>query len=557
MSMHQGIDLSRFKKISSDAKTSTLRHSKGHEIKIAHAALSPKMFEQLKGMPVHLAEGDEVVAPQPPVAEPIEQADMQEAPAPVAAPGPAPFPMAPAVAPMPQAPQQTFGVSPQDKMAEHMNFAADMAAGHVTPKTYSDLFAQKDTLPKIGTLFGLLLSGAGSGLAHQPNMVMEMMNKQIDRDLEAQKMDKENGRNFLALQYQHNLQQAQGAEHQQNVLNHQIEGLPKAAAASQYLQSTGVPNNLTNDYIKKSQEIWTPFEAKAKMLEAAGHHLDSITMNNPQANAMVKNQVLPIVKNEVAKTLAKGALATKLGTQSSGRQSVVNEDKLGAAIRLGQASPPGLPIQPGAINPRDVDAVQKEKGDLTMNRNGATDWNDSFEKIANMKHAGELPGVSEAAAGVGTAIGGLFGPIGAGVGGTLSHTIGKVTQGSFERERSIQKEALMQRIGKDMSSEDRKALVESLLPKWNDTKESMDEAHRKGLQHFQSLEKTPTLDTYANQIPGLKAPFPHLTYKIKEEKKQPAKEEKKASAKSQSKSEPEKEKKSEKPKTFYNGMYGR
>ena len=37
MPMHQGFDLSQFKKVSSDAKSTTMRHSNGHEVKIVHS----------------------------------------------------------------------------------------------------------------------------------------------------------------------------------------------------------------------------------------------------------------------------------------------------------------------------------------------------------------------------------------------------------------------------------------------------------------------------------------------------------------------------------------
>ena len=51
MPMHQGFDLSRFKKVSSDAKSTTMRHSNGHEVKIVHSALSPAMRAQVDSLP--------------------------------------------------------------------------------------------------------------------------------------------------------------------------------------------------------------------------------------------------------------------------------------------------------------------------------------------------------------------------------------------------------------------------------------------------------------------------------------------------------------------------
>ena len=84
----------------------------------------------------------------------------------------------------------------------------DIATGHITPETYGSLFAKKDTLGKIGTLFGLMLSGVGSGLTHQPNAVLELMQKQIDNDLHAQTTSKDNALNFLKLYQQDELNKA-------------------------------------------------------------------------------------------------------------------------------------------------------------------------------------------------------------------------------------------------------------------------------------------------------------------------------------------------------------
>lgn len=97
------------------------------------------------------------------------------------------------------------GVSPELHASMVKNNLDDQAAkvaqdynnGHITPKTYGDLFHDRGTLGKIGTVFGLLLSGAGSGLAHQPNMAFQVMDNEIQRDLEAQKASKPEQRNFI------------------------------------------------------------------------------------------------------------------------------------------------------------------------------------------------------------------------------------------------------------------------------------------------------------------------------------------------------------------------
>lgn len=99
----------------------------------------------------------------------------------------------------------------QQLQQEAQTFQADLDAGHIKPETYQSLFAKKDTLGKIGTLFGLLLSGAGSGLTGQPDALLGMMNKQIANDLEAQQKSVANQQNFLKIN-QENLMNAAGVK---------------------------------------------------------------------------------------------------------------------------------------------------------------------------------------------------------------------------------------------------------------------------------------------------------------------------------------------------------
>jgi|LakMenE01Jun11ns_1017448.scaffolds.fasta_scaffold9927514_2 hypothetical protein len=54
-----------------------------------------------------------------------------------------------------------------------------------------DLFTNKDVFGSIGTIAGLLISGIGAGLSGTENMAMNYLNKQIDREVEAQKANRE------------------------------------------------------------------------------------------------------------------------------------------------------------------------------------------------------------------------------------------------------------------------------------------------------------------------------------------------------------------------------
>jgi hypothetical protein len=306
------MDVSKFKKISSDDKKTVLKHPRGHEIVIAHSAVSPSTRKQLHALPGY-ADGGDVAQPSawdkfksdvsgayqeingPSQAEspqsgidfasrynspaggenkytatipPLENkqgeykdaisqypvpSEQQDAPAsPEDQADRAPAEVAPpqeSMAPQEQAPEapatqeepptaaiQGAGINPADTQAAAQDKTAaqnyqkgfedyhrenaqklgsedaawqhDLQNGHVSPQTYHDLFAKRDTLGKVGMLFGLLSSSMGSGLTHQPNAVLDAMNKEIENDYNAQKQSKDNAQNFVKLHQQQGLNEA-------------------------------------------------------------------------------------------------------------------------------------------------------------------------------------------------------------------------------------------------------------------------------------------------------------------------------------------------------------
>lgn len=85
------MDFSKYQKIKSDEKMTYLKHPQGHEIKIAHQALNPKMREQLMKLPMAMAEGGLTEDPQ--VQEKSNQpiVNVNLGPAPMAQPQVQPF----------------------------------------------------------------------------------------------------------------------------------------------------------------------------------------------------------------------------------------------------------------------------------------------------------------------------------------------------------------------------------------------------------------------------------------------------------------------------------
>lgn len=96
-----------------------------------------------------------------------------------------------------------------DMAAENLAWAQDIANGHITPQTYSSMFAKKDTLGKIGMIFGAMLGTATAQGNGGNNPFINMMDKQIQNDLEAQKQSKSNAVNYVRLAQEAQMNKAQ------------------------------------------------------------------------------------------------------------------------------------------------------------------------------------------------------------------------------------------------------------------------------------------------------------------------------------------------------------
>lgn len=276
-----GLELSKFKKVSSDKMSTTLKHANGHILKIAHGKLEPHLKKQLDKLPIHKADGGDVsqdeddnqytndpsnvtteqkpqgvnininAQPQQPVAptpapqqvqatvqppQQVEQTAQQPVPqnnlatqgsglgaSAVPASTNTEVSQEQNTEPMPamQEPQQQetpkeaeANIQPpvnvkQEMSQEDKAFEHDLNNGHITPQAYSDLFAKKSTMGKIGTLFGLILGGAGAGLTHTENPILQMMNNEIKNDLDAQVQSKNNAQNFIKLNQMNQMNMAQ------------------------------------------------------------------------------------------------------------------------------------------------------------------------------------------------------------------------------------------------------------------------------------------------------------------------------------------------------------
>lgn len=103
----------------------------------------------------------------------------------------------------PKSYQDHLNEAKQEMDQEAAGLKQDFASGQIKPKTISDLMADKGLFSRIGTAFGLLLSGAGAGLTGQPNALLGLMQKQIDQDFEAQGKNITNAQNLRKMNWDH------------------------------------------------------------------------------------------------------------------------------------------------------------------------------------------------------------------------------------------------------------------------------------------------------------------------------------------------------------------
>ena len=217
--------------------------------------------------------------------------------------------------------------TPQQMNADDLGLASDLQLGKITPKTYQSLYNSKDTLGKVGTLFGLLLSGVGSGLSGQPNALMEMMNKEIERDLDAQKASNTNAQNWFNLSNQHEYQKAQinrlAYENEYTKAQtgkvpyeeNQMQAATEASLAGAYQHAT--EGDLTRGKIQtlggKSFDLSASNSARNKMLIASQQHLqDTVNAMSPgdtkvEGQKLLDGTVKPAMMQQIVQNNAKTA----------------------------------------------------------------------------------------------------------------------------------------------------------------------------------------------------------------------------------------------------------
>ncbi len=95
-----------------------------------------------------------------------------------------------------------------DMQNEYNQIKQDYLNGHIDPKAYQKNMSAGE---KTATAIGLFLGGLSTPFTHQGNPALEMLNKQIDRNIQGQKDDFEKGNTLLNANFAkyHNMQTAE------------------------------------------------------------------------------------------------------------------------------------------------------------------------------------------------------------------------------------------------------------------------------------------------------------------------------------------------------------
>ncbi len=132
----------------------------------------------------------------------------------------------------------------QNLDTERKNLVQDINDQHINPNHY---LGDMGTASKVGTAIGLIAGGLGAGLLGQANPALDFLNKQIDRDIAAQKANLGKSENLLSA----NMRQFQNQR--------------DATDMTRVMQNDIISNQMKQEAAKATGPL-----AKARLLQAAG-----------------------------------------------------------------------------------------------------------------------------------------------------------------------------------------------------------------------------------------------------------------------------------------------
>jgi hypothetical protein len=284
-------------------------------------------------------------------------------------------------------PQSAAYAQTIQEMRKHNNdWAMALHNQAVTPETYRSLFNKQDTLGKIGSIFGLMLGGAGGGLTHQGNSFMQALDKTLDRDLESKKQTAANAQNFLKIAQEYELNRA-------NIRNTMAQAQGYEAA---------IPGKQA-----ESAMAMIKAEALAKIMHttSAVHYLSQITQNIPpnSPNAKIAPALLANIasqakaRNEkhMQDAATKSAMVAGAAMRAAPPASDVAVPASAPAVNSGLINKAAQQAQnsqwvgvPTALTPDLVNAATTEASKAESIRNLSQRWAHNFNELMKLPASG-------------------------------------------------------------------------------------------------------------------------------------------------------------------------
>lgn len=187
----------------------------------------------------------------------------------------------------------------QDNMTringEIENVIGDIKDQHIDPNHY---WNDKSTLGKVSTALGMILSGWGSGISGQPNMAVNFLNANIDRDINAQKANLGKQESLLSAYYKEfgNVKDAEDMARitQQSIVTDQLK--QAAATAQSPLEKARALQAIGQLNIDKTQAM-QQFALRKAMMSAQQSNPDKymnyLRLANPQMAKEMESRYVP------------------------------------------------------------------------------------------------------------------------------------------------------------------------------------------------------------------------------------------------------------------------
>lgn len=121
-----------------------------------------------------------------------------------------------------------FNTHSSDMNNEIQNFVSDINNDHINPH---ELWDSKSGLDKARIGIGFILSGMGAGITGGPNLAVEMLNKNIDRDIDAQKANLGTKENLLGAMFKQYGNMRDATDMTRILMNAHNQDMIKASAA--------------------------------------------------------------------------------------------------------------------------------------------------------------------------------------------------------------------------------------------------------------------------------------------------------------------------------------